>query len=77
MEYDLPLFRPPSEARSLIFQVTLGCSWNRCLFRTSYGAKEFQVRPRVQRPPHHGNDAARGQGRDPGAHRHGLGLLSL
>ena len=42
MEYDLPLFRPPSEARSLIFQVTLGCSWNRCLFCTSYGTKEFQ-----------------------------------
>ena len=45
MEYDFPLFRPPSEARSLIFQVTLGCSWNRCLFCTSYGTKEFLVRP--------------------------------
>ncbi len=45
MEYDLPLFRPPSEARSLIFQVTLGCSWNRCRFCTSYGTKEFRVRP--------------------------------
>ena len=44
MEYDLPLFRPPSEARSLIFQVTLGCSWNRCLFCTSYRTKEFRVR---------------------------------
>ena len=45
MEYDLPLFRPPSEARSLIFQVTLGCSWNRCRFCTSYSTKEFRVRP--------------------------------
>jgi radical SAM superfamily enzyme YgiQ (UPF0313 family) len=45
MKYDLPLFRPPSEARSLIFQVTLGCSWNRCLFCTSYSTKEFRVRP--------------------------------
>ncbi len=45
MEYDMPLFRPPSEARSLIFQVTLGCSWNRCLFCTSYGTKRFLVRP--------------------------------
>jgi radical SAM superfamily enzyme YgiQ (UPF0313 family) len=45
MEYDFPLFRPPSEARSLIFQVTLGCSWNRCLFCTSYRTKEFLVRP--------------------------------
>lgn len=45
MEYDVPLFRPPSEARSLIFQVTLGCSWNRCLFCTSYKTKNFRVRP--------------------------------
>ena len=45
MEYDFPLFRPPSEARSLIIQVTLGCSWNRCLFCTSYRTKDFRVRP--------------------------------
>ena len=45
MEYDMPLFRPPSEARSLIFQVTLGCSWNRCLFCFSYRTKEYRVRP--------------------------------
>ena len=45
MEYDFPLFRPPSEARSLILQVTLGCSWNRCLFCTSYRTKDFRVRP--------------------------------
>ena len=45
MEYDFPLFRPPSEARFLIFQVTLGCSWNRCRFCASYRTKEFLVRP--------------------------------
>ncbi|HPI94367.1 MAG TPA: radical SAM protein [Deltaproteobacteria bacterium] len=45
MEYDMPLFRPPSEARSLIFQVTLGCSWNRCLFCAMYKTKNFLVRP--------------------------------
>ena len=45
MEYDLPLYRPPSEARSLIFQVTLGCSWNRCRFCVSYKTKRYRVRP--------------------------------
>jgi radical SAM superfamily enzyme YgiQ (UPF0313 family) len=45
MEYDMPLFRPPSEARSLIFQVTLGCSWNRCLFCRMYKTKKYLVRP--------------------------------
>lgn len=45
MEYDMPLFRPPSEARSLIFQVTLGCSWNRCMFCQMYKAKKYLVRP--------------------------------
>lgn len=45
MEYDMPLYRPPSEARSLIFQVTLGCSWNRCRFCVSYRNKRYRVRP--------------------------------
>ena len=42
--YDEPLFRPPSEARSLIIQVTLGCSWNRCAFCEMYTSKKFRVR---------------------------------
>ncbi|HOO44866.1 MAG TPA: radical SAM protein [Deltaproteobacteria bacterium] len=45
MEYDMPLYRPPSEARSLIFQVTIGCSWNKCLFCAMYKGKRFRVRP--------------------------------
>lgn len=45
MEYDMPLFRPPSEAGSLIFQITLGCSWNRCLFCASYKTKHYLIRP--------------------------------
>jgi len=45
MEYDMPLYRPPSEGRSLIFQVTLGCSWNKCLFCGMYKGKRFAVRP--------------------------------
>lgn len=43
--YDEPLFRPPSEARSLIFQITLGCSQNNCTFCGMYKMKRFQVRP--------------------------------
>ncbi len=42
--YDEPLFRPPSEANSLILQVTLGCSWNRCAFCEMYTTKDFRVR---------------------------------
>ena len=45
LNYDYPLYRPPSEARSLIFQVTLGCSFNECSFCDMYRSKEYSERP--------------------------------
>ena len=50
MHYIEPLFRPPSEARSLILQVTNGCSWNNCSFCDMYTApqKKFNLKPQAQ-----------------------------
>jgi len=42
--YDEPVFRPPGEAWSLIVQVTLGCSHNRCAFCEMYTQKSFTIR---------------------------------
>ncbi|MBN1956704.1 MAG: radical SAM protein [Desulfuromonadales bacterium] len=43
--YEEPVFRPPSEARSLILQITVGCSQNQCLFCGMYKMKQFRIRP--------------------------------
>ena len=45
LNYDYPLYRPPSEAQSLIFQVTVGCSFNECSFCDMYRSKEYSERP--------------------------------
>jgi radical SAM superfamily enzyme YgiQ (UPF0313 family) len=50
LNYIEPVFRPPSEARSLILQVTNGCSWNNCTFCDMYTApqKKFSVKKAEQ-----------------------------
>ena len=50
LPYVEPVFRPPSEARSLILQVTNGCSWNRCTFCEMYTQpqKRFRLKPQAQ-----------------------------
>jgi radical SAM superfamily enzyme YgiQ (UPF0313 family) len=64
LRYEEPIFRPPSEARSLIFQVTIGCSnllvrpdpgsptgyrvRRGCAFCVAYQRKPFRVRPQAE-----------------------------
>lgn len=50
IDYVEPVFRPPSEAHSLILPVTNGCSWNQCGFCEMYTApqKKFRARDEQQ-----------------------------
>lgn len=44
MRYEGKLYRPPSEAHSLIVQATIGCSWNHCTYCDMYREKNFRIR---------------------------------
>lgn len=46
INYIEPLFRPPSEWKSLILQVTNGCSWNKCTFCDMYTSENKKFRPK-------------------------------
>jgi len=44
VKYEGMIYRPPSEAESLILQVTVGCSYNRCTFCSAYQGKPFRIK---------------------------------
>ncbi len=46
LNYIEPVFRPPSEWKSLILQVTNGCSWNKCTFCDMYTGEQKKFRPK-------------------------------
>ncbi|MGB9496176.1 MAG: radical SAM protein [Azonexus sp.] len=50
IRYVEPVFRPPSEAESLILPVTDGCSWNKCTFCEMYTSpqKKFKAREETE-----------------------------
>jgi len=46
LRYEGPIYRPPSEANSLLVQATIGCPWNKCTFCMVYKkGPKFKFRP--------------------------------
>lgn len=44
LEYEEPLYRPPSEAHNLILQITIGCRFNQCSFCAMYKDKQYRLK---------------------------------
>ncbi|CAA7627170.1 radical SAM protein [Magnetospirillum sp. UT-4] len=44
LDYDFPLWRPPSEGDNLIIQATIGCRFNGCTFCSMYKGKRYRAR---------------------------------
>ncbi len=45
MHYEGNIIRPPSEANSILLQVTVGCSRNKCTFCGAYRGERFRIKP--------------------------------
>ena len=45
MHYEGHIIRPPSEASSILLQVTVGCSHNKCTFCGAYKGERFRINP--------------------------------
>ena len=65
MDYVGRIYRPPSESGSLLLQVTVGCSHNRCSFCDMYRDKALRAKPREQID----HDLVEASGLGPGASR--------
>ncbi|MDM8555125.1 radical SAM protein [Desulfococcaceae bacterium HSG7] len=45
MHYEGNIIRPPSESNSILLQVTVGCSHNKCTFCGTYAGERFKIKP--------------------------------
>jgi len=45
LHYEGNIIRPPSEANSILLQITVGCSRNKCTFCGAYKGERFRIKP--------------------------------